>query len=36
MPDNIRAWLILGNAWVRASDYDLLVDRFGEPGDIIA
>ena len=36
MPGNIRAWLILGNAWVRASDYDLLVDRFGEPGDIIA
>ena len=36
MPDNIRAWLILGNARVRASDYDLLVDRFGEPGDIVA
>ena len=36
MPDNILAWLILGNARVRASDYDLLVDRFGEPGDIVA
>ncbi len=36
MPDNIRAWLILGNARVRASDYDLLVDRFGEPGAIVA
>ncbi len=35
MSDNIRAWLILGNARVCASDYEMLVARFGEPANVV-